>query len=179
MLTYLGIPLVLGQALMGVFVASFAGTTLDTATRLQRYVVSELATGLKLKPLTGKYAATTIAVVSAGVLALSDGKGEGGMMLWPLFGAANQLLAALALLVVTVYLVKTAKPLVYTFIPFVFMAVMTGWAMVIQIKQFYGDGKISLMFITAIIIVAEIWMIGEAAIVLSKARALKTQPATE
>jgi len=118
-------------------------------------------------------------VISAGLLALSDGKGMGGMLLWPLFGAANQLLAALALLVVTVYLVKAAKPLVYTFIPFVFMAVMTGWAMVIQIKQFYAKNDISLLVISAIIIVAEVWMIIEAAVVLGKARAVKTQPAAE
>jgi len=43
-------------------VASFAATTLDTATRLQRYVIQELAAGAKFKPLTNKYAATGLAV---------------------------------------------------------------------------------------------------------------------
>ena len=168
MLTYIGIPLLFAQAIMGVFLASFAGTTLDTATRLQRYVIAEIATGINLKPLANKHVATTIAVVSAGILALADGKGEGGMLLWPLFGAANQLLAALALLVVTIYLVRQRKPLVYTLIPFVFMAIMTGWAMIYQLRGYLDSGKHHLFITAAIILVLELWMLVEAALVLRK-----------
>jgi len=57
---------------MGVFIASFAGTTLDTATRIQRYVISELFGGLKLNFLTDRYAATFVATGSAALLAFAS-----------------------------------------------------------------------------------------------------------
>jgi len=175
MLTFLGIPLILGTTIMGVFVASFAGTTLDTATRLQRYVITELASSLKLKPLTNKHAATGLAVITAGALALADGKGKGGLLLWPLFGGSNQLLAALALLVITVYLAKKGKPIAYTLIPFLFMVFMTGWAMAFQLREFHeaftSTGKnLHLLIIASIIVLLEIWMIAEAVIVLVRRR---------
>jgi carbon starvation protein len=56
-------PLRLGIAMIAVLVACFAATTLDTATRLQRYVIQELAGTLGARPLTNKYAATALAVV--------------------------------------------------------------------------------------------------------------------
>ena len=111
----LGIHQTLGFAIMGVFISSFAGTTLDTAVRIQRYVVGELCEDMKLPKLSNRWVATSIAVLSAAVLAFVDttgGKvtfgasGSGAMKLWPLFGTVNQLLAALALLVVTMYLHK-------------------------------------------------------------------------
>ncbi|MEZ6119529.1 MAG: carbon starvation CstA 5TM domain-containing protein [Pirellulaceae bacterium] len=92
---------------MAVLVASFAATTLDTATRLQRYVVQELALSLRIYPLTNKYAATALAVVLALAVAMTPGplgRGYGGMILWPLFGATNQLLAGLTFTVTVLYL---------------------------------------------------------------------------
>jgi carbon starvation protein len=114
---------------MGVFVASFAATTLDTACRLQRYVVQEIAVtlaprhrvngkrtgefvnGNPLFWLTNRHAATLFAITIAFFIAqLPGGEGKapgtGGLLLWPLFGAINQLLAGLAFLVIT-FLVKT------------------------------------------------------------------------
>jgi len=100
-----GLPLALGVTLMGVFISSFAGTTLDTAVRVQRYVIGELAYDLKIPLLGSRWIATSFAVVTAAGLAFATGaNGKGAMKLWPLFGTANQLLAALALLVVTIYL---------------------------------------------------------------------------
>lgn len=168
LLTGFGIPFGIGITIMGVFVASFAGTTLDTATRLQRYAVTELSNSLGLKPLTNKYVATAIAILSAGLLALHDGKGAGGLLLWPLFGATNQLLAALALLVITVYLAKKGKPIIYTIIPFVLMLFMTGWAMIVQLKGFCCNNQFHLMAIDVIIIVLEVWMVIEAFLTLLK-----------
>jgi len=166
MLVALGIPRNIGITIMGVFVASFAATTLDTATRLQRYVISELASGLKLKPLTNMYAASALAVVSAGVLALGKGGGKGGLMLWPLFGATNQLLACLALLVVTVYLKRKGKPTVFTLVPMLIMLVITGFAMGHNLVQFYGAGakSLHLFLISAFIVVLEVWMVVESLI---------------
>ena len=95
----LGVPTELAIVIMGVFIASFAGTTLDTATRIQRYVIAEIATTLNIKFLAKRYAATTFAVVTAAALAFATGaNGKGALKLWPLFGAVNQLMAALVLL---------------------------------------------------------------------------------
>ena len=86
--------------------AAFAATTLDAATRLQRYIVSEIAMNLKSTKLSQKHPATLIAVLSALILAFCSDGGKGALHLWPLFGAINQLLGGLALLVITVWLTK-------------------------------------------------------------------------
>ncbi|MBF0430204.1 MAG: carbon starvation protein A [Fibrobacteria bacterium] len=174
MLTFLGISFTVGTAIMGVFVASFAGTTLDTATRLQRYVIAELSASMNIKFFTGKYAATGLAVVSAGLLALWDGEGKGGLLLWPLFGASNQLLGTLALLVITVYLAKNKKPVFITLIPFLFMLVVTGWAMLYQLKGFIDKGQIHLLTIDSLIIILEVWMIVEAVLAMRKYKKSKS-----
>ena len=81
-------------------------TSLDTATRLTRYQLQEI-TGQRLN----KYVATTLAVAGALFLVLSkagDGKSIADVI-WPIFGSANQLVAALALLTVAVWLKKGLK----------------------------------------------------------------------
>jgi len=138
MMTMIGVPRTLGIIIMGVFIASFAGTTLDTATRLQRYVIAEFARSWKLPLLGGRAAATGVAVVTAaGLVFITGSGGKGALQLWPMFGAVNQLLAALALLVVTVYLKRRggAKFLV-TALPCAFMLVMTLWAMITKEVEF-------------------------------------------
>ncbi|MHC4563273.1 MAG: carbon starvation CstA family protein [Planctomycetota bacterium] len=132
MLAAVGIPAAVGVTFIGVFVASFAGTTLDTATRIQRYVFSELATSIRLPALANRWVATAIVVVAAGALAFTAGaSGTGALTLWPMFGAVNQLLAALALLVVTIYLRRRGSwGFVLTLLPCLFMLAMTVWAMV-------------------------------------------------
>ena len=72
-LASLGIPLKMGIAIMAVLVASFAATTLDTATRLQRYVIHELALTANIKPLQNRYIATAFALVFAAAVALLQG----------------------------------------------------------------------------------------------------------
>ncbi len=163
-----GIPKAIAITIMGVFMVSFAGTTLDTATRVQRYIVSELTTDLNLDFLSGRYVATFIAVISAVILAFYSGNGKGALVLWPLFGTVNQLLAALALLVITVYLAKKGKSLIYSGIPLIFMLIMTGWAMILNLEKFYAGGKWLLFFVGLIVFLLEIWMVIESIIVLGK-----------
>jgi len=136
----LHLPPLAASAVMGVFVASFAGTTLDTATRIQRYVISELTTDLGLRKLSNRWVATTIAVVTAAALAFATGaNGSGAIKLWPLFGTTNQLLAALALLVVTMYLKrKGGWAFLVSGIPCLVMLVITGWAMIVNERGFYA-----------------------------------------
>lgn len=132
MMKVIGLPQTVGITLMGVFIASFAGTTLDTAVRIQRYVVSELAQDLRIPAMSNRWAATTFAVITAAALAFATGaNGTGALILWPLFGSANQLLAALALLVVTMYLRrKGGRKYVLTGVPCLIMLTITNWALV-------------------------------------------------
>ncbi len=175
----LGVPAALGLTLMGVFIASFAGTTLDTAVRLQRYVVSELASDLNFPSLANRWSATTFAVVTAAALAFATGAdGTGAMTLWPLFGIANQLLAALALLVVTIYLKrKGGLRYLVTAIPCLFMLLVTNWAMVENELNFVADGNWLLVIIGAVIFALALWMTVEAFIAFFSLRRILKTPA--
>jgi carbon starvation protein len=192
-------------ALMGVLVASFAGTTLDTACRLQRYVVQELAavvpasgpgaTGWRqsldrgwqwtLGWLRTKHGATILAVAVAAFLAAVPPPGEmwsleqagkGGLILWPLFGATNQLLAGLAFLVIAFYLWRRGQPIWFLVVPMVFMLVMPMWAMIWQVfvggntLSWVAEGKWVLVFMGVTTIILELWMIIEAILLFPRAR---------
>jgi carbon starvation protein len=168
MIESIGIPEKICMTVMGVFIVSFAATTLDTATRLQRYIVGEICTAVNFKAGSGKHPATLIAVVTALILAFYNGSGTGALVLWPLFGATNQLLAGLALLVITIYLARRKSGSIYTMIPMVFMIIVTGWAMLINLDDFYKDGNWLLFSIGMITMLLEIWMIIESIIVMKK-----------
>ena len=164
------IPHSIGVTIMGVFIVSFAGTTLDTATRIQRYVIGEFFNSVKAPKWGNRWIATAFAVITAAILAFLQKNGKGALILWPLFGGVNQLLAALALLIATVYLVRKKKPFTVTFIPLVFMIVMTGWAMLRNIRNFAKTGNGLLLTIGLIIVLLELWLIIEAIVTLSKAK---------
>jgi carbon starvation protein len=163
MIMALGIPKQFTLAIMAVFVASFAGTTLDTATRIQRYVLSEVFSTVKLDFLTGKYTATAIAVGSAMVLAFATGaSGKGALKLWPLFGAVNQTLAALALIVISVYLkTRGGYKWLVSGIPAVFMAVMTLWASGVNQRLFAQSHNLLLQGVNVMIILITCWIVVE------------------
>jgi len=163
MIARLGIPVHMAIIIMGVFVASFAGTTLDTATRLQRYVIGELAARASVPVIGNRWVATGIAVVTAGALALSAGKeATGATELWPMFGALNQVLAALALLIVTIYLKKKGgKKFLFTAIPCVFMLVMTIWAVIHNEVRFIGDRHYVRIILNGLTLVLAVWMVIE------------------
>ena len=166
----IGLRPTFGITLMGVFIASFAGTTLDTSVRIQRYVISELAGDLKIKALTNRWTATTFAVITAAALAFATGaNGKGAMKLWPLFGNANQLLATLALLVVTLYLRhKGGLKFLFTAIPCLVMLTITSWAMWKNQMNFMAmpnsRDKWLLVIIGGVIFILALWMTVEAII---------------
>ena len=167
-LTGLGIGKAFAQTLLGVFIVSFAATTLDSATRIQRYIVTELARDFRIPLLTKRHAATGLVIVCALLLALVKPDGTGALVLWPLFGASNQLLAGLALMVITVYLYKEGKPIIFTAIPMVFMVIMTGWGMLLNLKDFYNSANWLLLGINVIIIIFVVWMIIEVIMVIRR-----------
>ncbi len=119
----------LAYALLILAVSAFCLTSLDTATRLARYMFQELWTpaNTEMEDLTGvrkvmanPYVATIITVIIGIVLGMT-----GYSIIWPLFGAANQLLAALALLAVCAWLGNAGKNNKMFFIPMVFMLAAT------------------------------------------------------
>jgi len=176
MMAKLGLPMVLCMTIMAVFVASFAGTTLDTATRLQRYIISEFGSATGVKVLANRYVATGVTVVAAGVLALHDGKGAGALILWPLFGTLNQLIAALALMVISVYLHLKGKPVWVTAIPFVIMVGLTSWAMAVNLRLFFEGQQWHLFIIGLIVAALEVWMIVEVVLHVSRRPQVRAQP---
>ena len=161
-----GIPMKIGFTIMGVFLVSFASTTLDTATRLQRYIISEFSSAHGISFFQNRYAATALATLTAAGLAFYDGTGQGALKLWPLFGTINQLLAALALLLLTVYFVRNKKPVLIALLPFLFMVIMTGIAMIINIRNYFSTHNWLLVGIGTIVFILEIWMIIESIFVL-------------
>ena len=139
----LGIPFKTGEVFVSLALAAFLMTTLDTATRLARFTWQELllpreehvAKGITLSPgmnmLSNRYVATFVAVVASAALLL----GAGTKGLWPIFASANQLLAALALLGVTLWLLAKGKKAWLVCVPMVFMMVTSGLALVNLIIQ--------------------------------------------
>jgi carbon starvation protein len=163
MIETMHIPGYIAVIVIGVFIASFAGTTLDTATRLQRYIIAEFFSNLKIKFMSGKYVATFLAVATAAVLTFATGaSGAGALTLWPMFGAVNQLLAALGLLVITVYLKKKGPGyFLIAGIPCIFMLTMTIWAIILNEMSFIHKGNYMLAVVNGIILLLAIWMVIE------------------
>ncbi len=166
----LGISGAFAEAIVGVIIVSFAMTTIDTAARLQRYIIGELGEDYKLNFLKNRYIGSVIAVGSGLLLCLARSGGKGGMRLWPIFGTSNQLLAGLALLVVTLWLVKTGRPMIYTFLPMVFMMAVTLWAMMWNIVNFWSAGDWLLGIVASAIFILALWLVGEAYLALKSAR---------
>ena len=174
-----GVPYKMAVGIIAVMVCCFAATTLDTATRLQRYVIQEIGTTVRCNTLRNKYLATTIAVVAGGFLAVipgPNGPGSGGLILWPLFGAVNQLLAGLAFLVVTFYLLRLGKPVAYVLLPAILMIVIPGWAMISQIGGWLQEGKWLLFGFGVAVELLQIWLVLEAALMWKRARGVPPPP---
>lgn len=204
MLKALGLPGGIATALMGVFVASFAGTTLDSACRLQRYVIQELASTLKprteggfdpLAWLRNKHGATLLATASAAFIAAIPppglgwsvaNAGQGGLILWPLFGATNQLLGGLSFLVITFYLWRRQTPIWFLVPPMIFMLIMPMWAMIWQVfvgdagnPSWLGQGNWLLVGVALFTVALEVWMIIEAINLFPRARGVIERDAVQ
>src|SRR5690606_29336967 len=117
MIASVGLPSELAVTFVALTVSAFALTTFDTCTRLARFTVQEYFEGHTHKPakvLVGNRHAATLLVVALSALLLSSGEFA---TLWPIFGSANQLLAALALLAVSVWLITIKVKALFDLIP--------------------------------------------------------------
>ena len=172
-----GLPTRFGAAFIVVFIVSFANTTLDSAARIQRLSLQEIFTGKDgrvKKPLNNRYIATAIVVVSAASLTFFKPGGQGAMVLWPLFGSLNQLMAALALGVVSIWFHMKKTPIWYTAIPMVLVLSFTLWAMVKNLLAFIEEGEVVLVILSLLILFLTAWLALSSLRALS--RALKPDP---
>ncbi|WP_290538369.1 MULTISPECIES: carbon starvation protein A [Alcanivorax] len=166
-----GMDVGVAATLLTVMAALFAGTTMDTGLRLQRYIFQEWGEIYQQKWLTRPLPATLLAVASCLLLAFGAGgaDGSGGLLIWPLFGTTNQLLAGLTLLVITIMLVKRGRPAIYTLAPLVFLLVMTLYALLIQLKSFYDKSDWFLLGLDLVVLVAALLVTLECAAALKRA----------
>lgn len=169
----LGLPEVTAATLLTVMAALFAGTTMDTGLRLQRYIFQEWGDIYDQPWMKKPSIATGLAVGTCLLLAFGAGgaDGSGGLIIWPLFGTTNQLLAGLTLLVITVMLVRLKRPMWYTLAPLCFLLVMTILALLIQLRTFWNQGNMFLLVMDIVVLVAAIMVAMECASALKRSRA--------
>ncbi|NQW04364.1 MAG: carbon starvation protein A [Acidobacteria bacterium] len=161
-------------AFIAMVVVSFALTTLDSGTRLLRYNISEMGETLKIQILGDRYVSSLLAVFIIAFFAFYtiDGR-PAGLALWRLFGTTNQMLASLALLVVSLYLYQRGRNPWFTVVPMVFMAVSTIFAMLSNLQDFWAqwDEGGSLLFMVALaLLVLAVWLMIEAVVAVQRFR---------
>ena len=167
----LGIPEAVAGTFVAVVVVSFALTSLDSATRLLRYNVSEMGDTLQVDLLANRVVASGVAVIAIWFFAFVQVDGEfAGLVLWQLFGTTNQLLAGLALLAITLYLLRRGKPLVYTGVPMAFMLVSTLTAMAGNLIDFWNDRQWLLFGTGLTVFTLAVWLTIEAALAVRRFR---------
>ena len=176
LLESLGISPEFAKTLMAVLVIAFAATTLDTATRIQRFILTELGIVLRVKLLTNRYAATIAAILPAILLVFvnvslpnSPEAKQVAWVLWPIFGASNQMLAALTLMVLTLYFWQKNKPVLALLIPMILVMLVTIVTLCLKAMEFYNQNT-TLFVINLFLIGLVLWMIVEGIIVFQKKR---------
>ena len=146
-------------------IASFILTTLDTATRLGRYVFEEL---FDLKGKQSRIIATFATLILPTIFVLINLKDANGnaipawKAIWPVFGASNQLLAGLVALVIAVWLDKTKRKFGFIVIPVIFLNIMTIWSLVLLLNQYRFNliGIIAgILLLLAIVLIVEAFKI--------------------
>ena len=161
-----GISLGFAQTMLAVMVVLFAGTTMDAGLRLTRYIIQEWGNIYQIESLKSNYTSTFVAVGACLLLAfgVSNGNypGDGGTLIWPVFGATNQILASMTLIVIAIYLLKlgrSAKPLL---IPMCFILFMASWAGVWYVMDYVSKGQWILVLIQVAVMVSALFIILEA-----------------
>jgi carbon starvation protein len=171
-LVALGLPGGPAQVVIAVMVISFAATSLDTGVRIQRYILQELGQTYGVKIADNRYVAGAIAILLP--LALYLGGQDGA--LWPLFGATNQLLAGLSLVVVTTWLFRSGRPWQFVGIPMVFVLAISALSMAGNLADYLEQGNYLLVVVGGLILALEIWIVLEA---WSAVRRLRSKPGTD
>lgn len=160
-----GIPFKYGQSFIALAVSAFALTTLDTATRIARFIWQE--TFMKNDTidesnfLSNKYFATFVTVAIGGIFGLTSWS-----TVWPVFGSANQLLAAIALLAVAVWLHKSGRKNKMVIYPMIFMFTVTIVALaMIVFTNISGllagsGGNVLLLLVATLLLALSVVLVG-------------------
>ena len=145
---------VIGVSIVNVFIM----TTLDTSVRLARFLTNEMVGDKLPAKLRNKYFYTIVAIIPAFLLGITDSWAS----VWPLFGAANQLVAALVFIILTAYLYSKNKPIRYTLWATVFMLAMTIFALCWMVwKYFVTAPNYFLGSVAVVLVVLAVLMIIE------------------
>jgi carbon starvation protein len=160
----IGFDAILARTLMAVLVISFASTTLDTATRIERFIIEEIGEATNIKVLTNPYVATALAVIPAILLATMRVSNEGGgtqeaaWLLWPVFGASNQMIASLTLLVLALYFWQQRRPVLPLVIPMLFVMTVTLLSLAVHLQEFWAKEEWLLLGMTVVLTSLILWM---------------------
>ena len=139
-------------AMVGIIILNaFILTTLDTATRITRYIFEEIT------HIHNRWASTLVVIVLAGFLAW----GGRWRTIWPTFGAANQLVASLTLFILSCWLLSRRRPFLFTFIPGLFMVATTIAALVVQIIRYFSKQEYLLLGISIVLIALALYIFSE------------------
>jgi len=160
-----GLPTALAETLLATMLVLFAGTTMDSGVRLQRYIIQEWGEIYNIPALRRGVVATLVAVGSCLLIAFGAGgsSGAGGMIIWPLFGTTNQMLAGMTLLVISVYLIKLRRPAWVTLVPMTFVLLMSFLAGIVTFLRFAREQNYLLAGINIVVLITTVYVILEAA----------------
>lgn len=159
MIATLGISEAFAVGFVALTVSAFALTTLDTCTRLARFTLQEYFEDMPqpaAQVLAKNRYLSTFVVVILSILLLASGEFS---TLWPIFGSANQLLAALALLTIAVWLIKKNIPATFVTIPMFFMFTVTLASLGLFAWKNYQEKGYVLAVIAALLFVLAISLI--------------------
>jgi carbon starvation protein len=139
-----GLGMLIGITMLKTFIM----TSLDTATRISRYLCNELlGETFDIGIMKNKYVAVIFVGILAGALALGNWQA-----IWPVFGASNQLIASLVLIVASVYLLTRNRSFLFTAIPAVIMLVTTIGALIYKTYSFITAEKANILLATISVI---------------------------
>ena len=168
LITAIGLSKELAITMISTMVVLFSATTMDTSVRIQRYILNELGVSYNLNPLKNKWLASGVAVITSMALVLSKEGGKGGMIFWPVFGAANQMLAGLALLVAVVYLRSVKRPTAPFLVPLIGILIITSTAMFMNLTGNMAKGDYLLASVSGVILLLEILIVLESVRALNR-----------
>lgn len=172
----LGVSAGFATTMMAVLVVSFAATTLDTATRIQRFVINEFGAAMHLHALQNRYLATVLALVPAACLVFFKASSPGGpstqvaWVLWPIFGASNQMMAALCLMVLCLYFWQRKRPILPLVIPMILVTLITLCALVLKTYDFVAQDNYLLVALNLLLLTLILWMLVEGGVLLGRLR---------
>ncbi len=154
-LSSIGIPLVVSVSFSALAISAFALTSLDTSARIGRYTFQELFEKTKFTFLKGNVISAFITIFAGALLAFNE---NSAMSIWPMFGSANQMLAALALITATLYLINMKIKSKIAFIPAIIMYTITITALGSLIYKNFKSGKFVLVVIGLILFFVAIYI---------------------